>query len=559
MGVFKTDVGNFPIEGDFPNDAEMQAILEVLNKPDPPPPTPTSQGPGRSAPTPEPRATTGPGPEGPLGIMPKEARGALREKVEEMPGLVQLMTEMGLSVGGGIKGASIAARLPLPPQLKGPAIVGGGIIGSLVGEVASQETGLAPKSDLNLALSATGPLGGAAVAKVVQKVGGRLPAKLFTGLPFVNTAVARASLKKGVEDIVSKGVSIIEKQRGLLARPTGDLFRVLRKSNVRFSPEMLKSTSGAMDELLVQMRKLGDFPEINAAIKTVERLKGTLSVGGPTGTITRPGGVTSAFSEGPLIADFIEARSLIGKAVGIAEAKGGTKLFSTKKLFAALSDDLDRMAASLTGRDGRLAKAAVARAKLQFSIETFEEGVGKFITDVGTDANINIQGMEKWLLAITNPKGKQFDKNFTAALVDELPAIKARLAELVKVASKAGVGGTLVVRSAFARVGRTVVGGTIGAITGGIVGGGVGAGIGGVLGATMPERIVAALATESGAKFLLAAVKFGKGTISTRVWAALGQIVARASGEGDEQGARAAGRPGTRGGERGRGTAAEQF
>ena len=487
---------------------------------------------------------------------PPEATAGVRRAVEEMPGLVQLLPEMGPSVAGAITGGAVGTAVTPPPFTPAGTIIGA-IIGGVTGEVGAQETGLAPRSDLNIALNVAGPLLGPVGAKVVQKVGGRLPAKLFTGAPFVNTAVARASLKKGVEDIVSKGVSIIEKQRGLLARPTGDLFRVLRKSNVRFSPEMLKSTSTAMDELLVKMNKFKHFPEVKAAIKTLEDLKATLGVGGSAGTITRPGRAAASFPEGPLIADFVEARSLIGKALAKAEAGGGQKAFSANKLFASLSDDLDRVAASMTGRDGRLAKAAVARAKLQFSIETFEEGVSKFITDVATDGNINIQGMETWLKAITNPKNTKFDKNFTSALADELPAIKARLAELVKVANKAGVGGTLVVRGMFAKVGRAAVGTVLGVVTGGLLGGAGGAALGGVLGATMPERIVAALATDTGSKFLLAAVKFGKGTISTKTWAALGQIVARASGEGDEQGggARAAGR----GTGRRSGAAAEQF
>lgn len=497
--IFIEGLGRVAIKGDVPDEIESQAILDAIADPE-------DEGDIFAIPPSVNEQPAVPTPEGPLGIMPREARGEVRKAVAGQPGLIPLLAEMSPSIGGAVAGASIGS-------IGGPVgILAGGIIGGLGGELVAQETGVAPRSDLNLALSAGGPLIGGAIGKGLQ-AGRRVVGAGVSKLPFAKAARAKNVLGKAVGEIESLGTRIIGKQVGTMARTAKELYSAVRRSGLRIKPNELSKTRSAITELQTELQPLAPFPEVRQAMKVLDNVKNTILGGTPT------------------LDEVVRARSLIGSAVAQAEKKGGVRFGSAKKVFAQLSDDLDKIAASpfRKGRQGRLAKAAVARARLDFSVKELEQGVARFTKDVPDGMSINIKGFQKWLRDITNPKHANFNNNFSAALKDEIPAIKTRVAELAKIASAGSPGGpaSLVVRGQTAKFGRALVGGLFGAGLGGAFGAGAGA----VVFANAPEMFVAALTTKLGAAFLERAVRLGKGQISQRAWQALGQILTRSSGE----------------------------
>lgn len=502
--VFIEGLGIVEIEGDMPNEAETQAILDAVgDSEDAGDPSITRQQEvGLQEPTiPE-------LPEGPLGLISPETRAGVRRNIESGPGLLPLLAEMTPAAIGALAGGALGT--PLGP----PGIMGGAMLGGMAGELIAQETGVAPKSELNLALSGGGPIIGAAAGKAFQ-LGRRVVGTGITKAPFVRAAAARNIMSKAVSEFESLGTRIVGKQTGLMARTTDELFAAVRRVRIIIRPNALAKTRNAITDLQQELSPLAPFTEVRQAMKVLDNVRNTILAGAPT------------------LDEVVRARSLIGAAIKQAESKGGVRFGSAKKVFAQLVDDMDEIAKnpSLTGRQTRLAKAAIARAKLDFSIKEFESGVARFVKDV-PDAggqSINIKGLQKWLRDITNPKHARFNKNLTSALQDELPDIKSRLEALAKVAevgSPAGPG-SIVVRGQTARIGR----GAVGALFGAAAAGPVGAGVGSVLGASLPEMIVAILTTKTGAALLESAARLGKGSINLRTWLALGEILSRSAGE----------------------------
>ena len=84
--------------------------------------------------------------------------------------------------------------------------------------------------------------------------------------------------------------------------------------------------------------------------------------------------------KGILLEEFIEARGFIGAIVGDLNKKGGSRLNVSKRVFAVMNDDLNKIASSpfRKGRQARLAKEAIKRAKLEFSVERFQDKVAQF-------------------------------------------------------------------------------------------------------------------------------------------------------------------------------------
>ncbi len=529
--IFVEGVGIVEIEGDSPNEAESEAILSALSDPDDegdifvPSPEPLrtertvefgpqAPRPGQQIPLPpdiSEEAIREAG-EGPLGVIPAEGRARMRRKVGEAPGLVPLLTEMAPSAAGATIGGVIgAAGGP-------PGIFAGAVLGGLAGEVFAQETGIAPSSKLNLALAAGGPVIGGAVGKGFQ-VGRRAAGFAVTKAPFVRAALSRNVMAGAVSEFESLGTRILEKQTGLMARTRGDLFAAVRRAKIRIAPGELSKTRAAITELQEELAPLSPFTEVKQAMKVLDNIKNTILSGTPT------------------LDEIVRARSLIGSTVAKAERAGGVRLGTAKKVFSQIADDMDRMAAnpSLTGRQVQLAKAAIARSKLDFSVKELEQGVARFTKDTtdAAGASFNVKGFQKWFRDITNPSHKQFNKNLTAALKDEIPAIKERLVELAKVVGTSSIAGpgSIVVRGQTARIGR----GAVGALFGAAAAGPLGAGAGAVIGASLPEMIVAALTTKVGSKFLEKAALLGRGQINARTWAVLGEIVTRSAGESTGQ------------------------
>jgi hypothetical protein len=506
--IFIEGLGIVDIEGDTPNEQESQTILEAIGDPeDEGDPTVTiGSPPPISEPTIPPR-------EGPLGLMPIEPRTEIRRGVEEMPGLLQFITEISPSVVGTGIGAGLGT--PLGPV----GTVLGGMIGGGVGELFAQETGIAPKSDLNAALAMGGPLLGPVVGQTLRGI--RRGTGLLTtkGFPPARTARARNLVGRAVSEFESAGTTILSKQKGIASRPASEIFKAARRAKVRIKPNLLKSTRDVIEQTVKELGPVSSIPEVRQTMRALEQISKVM--------LNNPKGV--------LLDELVRARSFIGSLIGNLRNKGGIKLNTANKIFATLSDDLDAIARSpfRKGRQARLAMAGIKRAKLEFAVKDLENAVAKFTTKDSTipdGIRINFKGLQGWLDDITNPKRiEKFDKNFTTALADDLPAIKERIAALAALAPTAGIagGGGIVVRGQSAKIGRGAVGGLLGFIGAGPVG----AAIGGLAFAQLPEMLVAMLTTKTGAAFLERAARLGKGQISWRAWLVGSEIVFRSLGE----------------------------
>ena len=530
--IFIEGMGVVEIEGDQPTPQELDVILKqvgdpddegdptITNEPDPLDPlepgrrTDVERGMGAGINL-EDAPTLG---EGPLGIVDPETRLPVRMAVEEEGFFTRLAAEAGPSAAGAVGGASIGA------SLGGPAgMVGGAIIGGIGGELIAQESGLAPESEFNLALAGGGPLLGKGAGELFRGVR-RGVGKGVAGVSFSKAARAKNVMGRAVNEFESVGTAILSKQKGLMARGADDLFDAARRSGVKVSPDTFKNTRKTMLELSVRLGKVAGTKQVKQARKVLKETAEFL--------LSR---------DGLTIDDILVARDNVGDAIALASTtKGGKRAAGiAKKIFASMSDDLDTIATSpfKKGRQARLAKAAVSRAKLQFSVDTLEQGVARFTKTKGKDVAIDFSGMQQWLTNITNPKHKQFDKNFANALKEELPVLKKRLAELAEIASNASPGGpgALVLRGQGAKIGRNIGTTVVGGLLGAAAGGPVGAAVGGVAGANLPEMMVAILTTKPGAAFLERAARMGAGQINNRAWILAGEIAMRSLGKRDER------------------------
>ena len=527
--IFVEGLGIVDIEGDVPTPEESRIIANAANA------EPGDEGdPFFVTDEADDEEDVEPPLEGPIGIMPAQARTNVRRNIEAQPGLIQLIAEMGPAAVGASKGAAKGAAVGSAFGPVGTAIggVAGGIGGGLIGEMAAQELGFAPKSKTNLALTAAGPLAGPVVGKGLQ-LSKRLLGTLVTkGLSPSRVASARNLVQRATSEFENLGSAILAKQKGIMARSTDDIFRAMRRVKIRMKPDQITNTRESIDTLIKQLEPGSAITEVKQAIRTLQSIKD----------------VTLGNKNGVLLDDFMRARSFIGGVVGRAEralrgsgGRRGLRLGSAKQVFSAMSDDLDRFATSpfRRGAQARLAKAGVSRAKLGMAVDDLEAAIvdaTKTAPNVPGGVAINFRSLQDWLRRVTNPNSRRFDKNFTTALADELPALKERIEALAKVTGDIGSPGGpagLVLRGGLARVARTAIGGALGFLgTGGQM---VGGAIGAVAGAQIPEALVAILTTPQGAAFLEAAAKAGRGQINQRAWQTAMQISLRAvSGERDE-------------------------
>lgn len=535
-------LGIIEIEGDSPNEQETLAILNTIRGLDqkegiqPLPPT------AKPNPATAPDSEEDPEPaEGPLGLVPADVRGEVRRVVKSAPGIFPFLAEIGpATIGTGI-GATLGA------SLGPPGVLGGGILGGIAGEFLAQETGVAPASEANLALAGAGPLIGRGVG-AATRLAGRAGGKAITMLPPARVARARVVAARAARELQSLGARILEKQKGLLARPAKDLYRAARKAGVKIAGGELVNTRRALVELRKELLPNKAFPEVAQALAVIEKIQRTLTgrvdpsefVRGASGevipleTFLATKGATRFID----FEDFIRARQNIGVAIRRATSVEGVRLGGTKKVFAAMSKDLDDLAQRQpTKRAARLAKAATQRAKIEFAVRDVERLVARFTTDIAGEAGeegitINAKGLLKAIRDLTNPKSKKFDKNFVDALGDQLPAIQKNLNTLVGLtgAGSPGGPGSIVVRGITARMGRTVIGGLIGFGTAGALGAGAGA----LIGASGPEMLTALLMSKPAMAFLEAAARAGRGEVSRRAWMIVGQILTRGLGEREE-------------------------
>lgn len=505
--IFVEGIGLIEIEGDVPSEQELRAILEAIGNPeDEGDPTVTTGSPPPGEVTPR---------EGPLGLMPIESRKEVRRGVEEMPSLLQFVTEMTPSALGTGIGATLGT--PLGPL----GIVLGGMIGGGLGELVAQETGIAPRSDLNAALAMGGPLAGPVVGTALRLGRRGVGFAITRGLPATKVARARNLMGRAVSEFESIGTTILSKQKGIASRTASEIFETAKRAKVRIFPGLLKPTRDIIAKMIKELGPVASIPEVRQSMRALEQISKVM-LGNPKGV---------------LLDELIRARSFIGSIIGNLRNKGGIKLGTAKQIFATLSDDLDKIARSpfRKGRQARLAKEGIKRAKLEFAVKDLENAVAKFTVKdpaIPDGIRIDFKGMQKWLDDITNPKRiEKYDKNFTTALADDLPDIKKRIGALAELAASASPGGpgSIVLRGQSAKIGRALVGGALGFLGSG--GSAVGAAVGGIAFAQAPEMIVAMLTTRPGAAFLEAAAKAGKGQISWRAWLVASEIVFRSLGE----------------------------
>jgi len=437
-----------------------------------------------------------------------------REKIENLPGLSQFVAEVAPATVGTAVGA--AAGTPLGPL----GMISGAVIGGLLGEFFAQETGVSPESKFALAATAAAPLLGPAGGKVLQ-LGRKAVGKIAQKAPPSATALARTTEQEAVKELSSIGGKILDKQRGVLSQSADRLYAAARSGGVTIPGSQLTNTQKMLSVVDKELQKVADFPEGQQAINLVDRL--TASLG--TGDVS--------------FDTMISMRQLIGSAINKAERAAGIKLGSAKRLFKGMAMDLENIARAANrpdvsgelvkrGQRARLALVASKRAKLEFAVKDFEQGIAKFTTDVpGTnDLKINVAGFQKWLSNITNPKHKSYDKNFTTAFGKDLPDIKKRLSELAKITEAGGPAGpgSLVIRGGTARAGGAIVG----ALTGQAFGP-IGTAVGAAIGATAPEMMTATLMSKPGAALLNKATRLGQGALPTERWINIAQFLTQSA------------------------------
>lgn len=469
--------------------------------------------------------------DGPLGIIDEGLRSRVRGTIEALSGLAQFAREEGIPTqfmrrpGGGVDASSVASRgivgggmevarmgVEAAPATLGSALgvaagsaggpagmTAGASLGGLAGEAIGQETGLTPRSDAGLALSAAAPFIGSGVTAGLRGARRGISAAVES-LPAARAAMGRTAARQGAAELESIGGRILASRRGAMARSADDIFAAARRSGIHIPAGEMRSTLKTLRNLNDELEPFNAFPEVQTAMKMGDRLLNTIAKNQPL-----------SFDE------IIRTRVLLGDAVRRAERAGGIKSSTADRLFASFANDIDRIAKSTTHparREARLAKVGFQRAKLELSVRDLEHGVAQHIKEIPGDTSavtLNVSGMRNWLRKTTNPKSKQYNKNMADALKDDLPAIRKRLAELDALTQEMNPGGrgSIVVR------GITAAGG---AGAGFAIAGAPGAMVGSLMGASGPEAMTAILMSPRASQLLQRAVRMGRGTIPHERW-----------------------------------------
>ncbi len=456
--------------------------------------------------------------QGPLGVVPKQTRAGVRSEIERLSGLQQFGAASALPLIGTGIGTGVGA-------LTGPAapfaipLLGG--LGGLGGELLSQETGISPKSKAAAIASGVAPVVGPAIARGIQQLG-KGAGFLVGRSPMARMAQSTISLEKGKEKALQLGIKILESQKGLLSRTAKVLFRAGRMKRASVNSTQLPSTRNALNLLSEEVQDFKSFPEGRQIIRTIKSVNEMLFAQ-PTVSLQR----------------LQRVRQLIGASTRALESKAGIKLGASKKFFAEMSKDLDRIAEVPPGisvgkrasEQATLIKAANQRAKLEFSVRDLNEIITKH-SDVVPGKRGFIEMNPKAILQeielLTNPQSPNFDNNFASAFIDDLPEIKGLFAEMTEIMATSGAGGpgSLVLRGATAGAGRKTMvglGAALGLGTGGIVGGTAGA----MLGAQAPEMITSLLLTSGGRQGLKFFTTLGRGQLNLQKIAQLSQLASQ--------------------------------
>ena len=452
---------------------------------------------GRTSPVPPPTSILVPeqGDEGmDLDLVSEADRQSIRATVANQPTTMKFLMEMAPSTIGAIAGTAITAPIPIPG-----ARVFGASVGGLIGEALGQETGVSPKSNLNLDLAAAGgPLGH--IAGETLKLGRKALGKAFTGLAPAKVALAKASMRKAVTEFESVATRILASQKGLMSQPADKLYKLARQSGIEFPANHMTSTAKAFEPLLKELMPLKQIPEARTAIRMIAEQHQLLT----TGKVS--------------FDDILSAREAIGYA--LKEVKTGTIKGARKQFFKAVSDDLDKLGkmGGKLGKTARVAQAAAARSKLELSVKELQTGIGEYISyEVGTKTLVmNVKNARNWLRKAITPGSKKYNKKMADSLAEFTPDIDEALMNLSKFTETSPAGpGSLVIRGigagAFGKMGM-------------IMGGPPGAAVGAVVGTRMPEMILGIMSSRPAMAFLQKAAVMGRGEISGKIWAMAGQI-----------------------------------
>lgn len=429
-------------------------------------------------------------------------RGAVRGEVESRPFIEQLTVEMSPALIGTAAGGAVgSAAGPFGTLL-------GAMAGGLVGEGVGQATGVAPEDDFALVASGAAPGVGRLAASGVRAAQ-RGGAGFLNRVPGVQAARAQIAERQAAEDFTRFSESVLASQKGLLSRPSEDLFQVLERFDRTVPVQRFQDTTQAMRDLRGQLADIIEFPAAAAASRQIDQL---LSV------LTRE-------EEVPLSV-VMRARSQIGALTKTARDASGTRLGASKRLFNALSNDVERIANDV-GPESRVARVALAandRFKVEAAVEEFDELVSRssrLIPDQDA-VRVNVKSLREDVRKMADPNSPRFNKNFVDGLGDALPRLQENLRVLSQTTegSRRGAAGpgSLVIR------GRTAGGG---ALVGGLIGGPVGAGAGALLGAQIPDMMLGLLTTERGARLMQRAAEAGRGQIDMQNLSNMSQIVAQ--------------------------------
>src|SRR3990167_3806435 len=189
--IFVEGIGVIDIAGDAPSPDESRAITDALLKQAAPAQRPIVRE-GCVVPegaTPKPQAER-------KHMVWEETRGGVRKFVEEQQGLAKFAMESAPGVVGSAVGGAVGA--PAGP----PGVILGATVGGLLGEFLAQETGVAPESEVNLAVAAGGAAAGTATGSLLQ-LGRKAVGAGISKLPAVQSAQARIAERKSVEEFES--------------------------------------------------------------------------------------------------------------------------------------------------------------------------------------------------------------------------------------------------------------------------------------------------------------------------------------------------------------------
>ena len=436
-----------------------------------------------------------------LGLVEEATRQKVRAFVESQPPILQFLIEAAPATIGTLLGT--------------PGGIAGAVGGGVGFEALGQELGVSPRSNVGLALALGGPLVGRTTGSALKGIRKATAAATGAVIP-ARVALAKSAMLKASDEFESLGAKILNRgghgptlpyQKDLMSMKASSLYDLAEKAGVRIPAFRTTATRGALAPLRKELSKMKALPDVRAAIRLLDDIETTLK------------GSSISF------ADLIATEQMVGRVIKTA---GGVKEGVVKQFFKAIKSDVDHLASlgGKTGNVGKVAQAASKRYKLQKAVKSFEEGVAQFQEYIPGQRSLklDLKGFRRWLLKATNPKSKQYNKDMTEALKDELPGIEDNLVRFTKFTDASPGGpGSLVV--------RTITAGA-GAAFGHSIAGGPGAVVGGLAGARIPEMLTAILCSGPAITFLEKATALGSKPITAKMWDTLGQIAAQGAKTG---------------------------